>query len=190
MKKMSNKGFTLIELLAVVIILGILMTVGGTAITRIIENTRKDTFIDTAKKYAEGTKTMWLADNLYCTPSGASEGYVSSAVPTGTYYVKVDTSDPSQPQILESGGKSSWGNRHVKGYILVKVEDVGTGEKISRKITYFPVLSDDVHGVNVTGTGAAASTLTKHSELKRGSLTMSGAKYVAAAPAAGVCIEN
>ena len=51
---MKNKGFTLIELLAVITIMGILMLVGVPSISRIIENARKDNYIDTkcfAKSY-------------------------------------------------------------------------------------------------------------------------------------------
>ena len=51
MKKMNSKGFTLIELLAVITIMGILMMVAIPTVSRTIENSRKDTFIDTMKSY-------------------------------------------------------------------------------------------------------------------------------------------
>ena len=60
----NNKGFTLIELLAVITIMGILMMVAIPTVSRTIENSRKDTFIDTAKKYADSAQTMWMGDNL------------------------------------------------------------------------------------------------------------------------------
>ncbi len=122
MKKLNTKGFTLIELLAVITIMGILMIVAIPAVTRTIENSRKDTFIDMAKQYASSAKTWWAADNLYCsTPEGVS--YSSSAVPEGIYYIAVDTTSDSVPKLLESGGKSSWGSRDVKGYVKVHVSD-------------------------------------------------------------------
>lgn len=169
-KKMNAKGFTLIELLAVITIMGILMIVAIPAITRTIENTRKDTFVDTVKEYVAGTKTMWASDNLDC------GGFVSSAVSTGFYYIEVDSTSDSVPQVLESGGKSSWGSRPMKGYILVHVYDSGN----TRKVDYYPVLADDIHGVNAKTDGALTTPklgLKKSEDLKRGDLQMSGIKW-------------
>ena len=45
----NNRGFTLVELLAVIVIMGILMMVAIPSVTRTIENSRKDTFVDIAK---------------------------------------------------------------------------------------------------------------------------------------------
>lgn len=117
----NNKGFTLIELLAVITIMGILMMVAIPTVSRTIENSRKDTFLDTAKKYSDSVRTLWSGDNFSCTVAGGGN-YNSSAVPVGTYYVRIDTTDSSAPVLLEQGGKSSWGSRHVKGYVKVVVD--------------------------------------------------------------------
>ena len=197
MKKLNAKGFTLIELLAVITIMGILMLVAIPAVSRTIENSRKDTFLDTVGQYVNGASTMWAADNLYCdTTEGTS--YVSSAVPNGTYYVVVDSSRTDVPQLLEKGGKSSWGSRHIKGYIKVVVSTVNAGTtKETRKITYYPVLTDNIHGVNVdnTGkvygsTGAAVTSLKDSNSLVRGNVTMTGATYPTLASDAKKCVEN
>ena len=61
MKKRNIKGFTLIELLAVIIIMGILMMTAIPAVTKYIENSRKDTFWQTAKSYIDAAKTSLLS---------------------------------------------------------------------------------------------------------------------------------
>ena len=219
MKKLNSKGFTLIELLAVITIMGILMLVAIPTVSRTIENSRKDTFLDTTNQYVNGVKNMWAADTLSCdsTPDATGGEYVSSAVPTGWYYVPINTADTtgSLPTILEQGGKSSWGSRHMKGFVLVKVEDdeIGTGSsaKITRKVSYYPVLVDGVHGINVDTSVSPAEVLlapVASEELKRSNLVMSGAAYTILADAsdkimqpivedasgtevkAGICVEQ
>lgn len=131
MKKINHNGFTLIELLAVIVIMGILMMVAIPAVSRTIENARKDTFIETAKSYVNAVQTLWTADGLRC----GNENTVSSAVDDGDYYVEINTrgkkikydgtfiedQNITVPTILEQGGKSSWGNRDVSGYVRVNV---------------------------------------------------------------------
>ena len=177
MKKLNTKGFTLIELLAVITIMGILMMVAIPTVSRTIENSRKDTFIDTVNQYINGTKNMWAADNLKC------GDYLSSAVATGTYYVGVNTKDSSSlPVLLEQGGKSSWGQRDIKGYILIHVQEVGSGGAVTRKVSYYPVLVDGIHGVNVAADGTpfksvGSSALIAGEKLVRGNLKMTGAVH-------------
>lgn len=137
MEKINKKGFTLIELLAVIVIMGILMMVAIPAMTRYIENSRKDTFIDTAKNYVNSVRNMWSSDSLSC---GST---VSGAVGDGDYYVLIDSkNDPNS--LLDSGGKSSWGNREVLGYVHVNVKSAGT----KAKTTYGIFLTDGEHGTD------------------------------------------
>ena len=83
----NNKGFTLVELLAVIVIMGILMMVAIPSVTRTIENSRKDSFVDIAKSYANAVRTLWTADGLSC------EGIVSSAVDDGNYYILINSTE-------------------------------------------------------------------------------------------------
>ena len=161
MKKINSKGFTLVELLAVIVIMGILMMVAIPSVTRTIENSRKDTFVDIAKSYANAAKTLWTADGLTC------GGTVSSAVDNGDYYILINTKDGARnslPVLVEQGGKSSWGNRDVNGYVRVNISTTTTGEP--KRITKFYVaLSDGTHALLDDG-------LLTSDTLKRGNVKM------------------
>ncbi len=50
----KEKGFTLIELLAVIIILGVIMLIAIPSVTRYINDSRKDTYVDTARQIVKG----------------------------------------------------------------------------------------------------------------------------------------
>ena len=62
--KNNSKGFTLIELLAVIVILGILMIVAIPQVTKYIENSKKNTYADTAKSYIDSARYMLLNDDF------------------------------------------------------------------------------------------------------------------------------
>lgn len=128
-KKGKQGGFTLIELLAVITIMGILMMVAIPAVSRTIENSRRDTFANTAKAYIDAVKNAVSTDELKCNTTTAAFDEQISATPAGkTYYVNIATEDQAAPNkyisqqttdLMESGGKSSWGNSDVKGYVAI-----------------------------------------------------------------------
>lgn len=137
MKKLNKKGFTLIELLAVITIMGILMLLAIPSVTAIIENSRSDTFVTNAKTYANAVKKLWTSDSLYC----GSEPKLSSTVVDGDYYILIDTTDETLFPLLESGGKSPWGNRDVKGYVRIRKSEDG------KKTKYYVALTDGIHAI-------------------------------------------
>ena len=145
--KLNRKGFTLIELLAVITILGILMIVGIPAVQRTINNSRKDTFVDTAKEYVNAVKTAWASDDISC--SGADSG----AATAGNHYILFTTDETkfsslsngatakaNKEALIQSGGKSSWSNSEVAGYVKV---EIGTGNPKY----YVHIADQNSHGI-------------------------------------------
>lgn len=155
MKKMNGKGFTLIELLAVITIMGILMLVAIPAVSRTIENSRRDTFADVAKEYVNTVRNAVLADELKCGDESVG------ATGDGTYYFKLDSSDQNTKDIMESGGLSSWSNARVTGYVKwvktttpAEKDDNGNITKEQKVKTEYSIYLVDAgkHGIETTGT--------------------------------------
>ena len=137
---MNKKGFTLIELLAVITIMGILMLVAIPAVSRTIENSRRDTFADNVVTYLSTVRNAVLADELKCDYNGGTEKKTVSSVPDGTYYVKINTADSTTQDMMESVARSSWGNAEMMGYIAWKKEEGNT--------EYYAFISDESgHGM-------------------------------------------
>ena len=102
MKK--NKGFTLIELLAVIIILGILILIAIPSVTRYISDSRKETYIDTARQYIKAAAHM------------VNEGNQDFFDTDSTYFIPVKCIK------VESGGDSPYG-KFDKAYVLVTYDN-------------------------------------------------------------------
>ena len=104
--------------------------------------------------------------------------YYEFTLPAGTYYVEIDSSS-NKNNLLESGGKSSWGNAEVKGYVKVVVSASGAA---NTTVKYYVALADTSHH------GIKDST-TEADRLTRGSVETSGVS--ASIPgSAAICIES
>ena len=57
-KKKIKRAFTLLELLAVIIILGLLILIAIPSVTKYISDSRKETYIDTARQYLRGAVNL------------------------------------------------------------------------------------------------------------------------------------
>ncbi len=175
MKKLNKNGFTLVELLAVIVIMGILMMVAIPSISRTIENSRKDTFMDIAKTYATSASTAWSADGIAC---GGTE---ASALAAGTYYIQVDSDDNF---LLDQGGTSSWGNKPVR--VLIKVVTAAGTDGVM-KPKFYVSMSDDTHYVDGIGEDL------EYSAIRRGNVKVDSGKKIAdlAVPTGATsCVAN
>lgn len=104
MKKLNKKGFTLIELLAVIVIMGILMMVAIPAVSKYMENSRKDTYVQTVKQYVSAVETAYSGDMLECQQ------------PTGNYHY---ISMQEARALLEKGGSSPYDKKALDGMIFI-----------------------------------------------------------------------
>lgn len=98
---MKQRAFTLIELLAVIIILGILMLIAIPSVTSYINNSRKETYIDTIKELVKGTVAR------------VNSGELEMYDPDTTYYV------PCTCIKLENGEAKSPYGKFDPAYIVI-----------------------------------------------------------------------
>ncbi len=169
MKKNKRQGFTLIELLAVITIMGILMLIAIPAVSRTIENSRKNTFATLGKQYISTVRNAVLADELKCNLSDTVKDVQVGSVPDGKYYFKISTV-PGSPsvnqttQLMEKVGKSPWAGADVQGYV--------SWEKTGDKTKYKILLVDTArHGI---------TTPTEENSITRTSVLTDNTAYVAA----------
>ena len=177
-KNLKSAGFTLIELLAVITIMGILMMVAIPSVSRTIENSRRDTFADVAKQYINTVRDAVLADELTCDTGENAQSV--GATPDGLYYYRIDTTAPGTKDLMESGGKSSWSNAEIQGYVAwyKKTTQATASANGKTQTTYATLLVDagqhgldrftletDISRSKVT----TAATKTKYDSTKRDS---------------------
>ena len=137
MKKINSKGFTLIELLAVITIMGILLLVAIPAISKVIENSRKDAFVNISAKYIDAVRNSVMSDSIECVPVGGGEKLIASALPAGTYNLRIDTTNEETPSLVEKGGKSPFGGAPLYGYVVFIIDP-----ESNKSAEYYIALTD------------------------------------------------
>ena len=150
MKRLNKKGFTLIELLAVIVIMGILMLVAIPAITRYIENSKKDTYINTARTCIHAIRNLYNSDSIECihrydctewvNANSIENGklYINFIYPTADSYWKNETAAKdgygypveNAYKMTEEEVKSPWKN-NIAGLICIEVQNSKLKYKIA-----------------------------------------------------------
>ena len=123
----NKKGFTLVELLAVIVVLGIVMGIAAFAITNVLDSTRKNAFVASAKQFVDGAKLLVDAD-IPDTITVGSGKYLEScngtyAIPIGDIKTKSGNTD-----------KTPWGLGYDKTNSKVFVTVSDSCETFSYKI--------------------------------------------------------
>lgn len=157
----NDKGFTLIELLAVIVIMGILMIVAIPAVTKYINNSKKDTFYNTAGAFISSARYMLLNDEYTCqAPTNATE----------KVYVEITQID------LDNDKSRSPYNADFdeSSYVLIESDDRG-------KLQYSIVLRDKRNNGTVG--------LVRENELGRSKIK-TGQTGISPAPTGTKCTKN
>jgi len=120
----NNKGFTLIELLAVIVILAILLAVALPMVTKYITNSKRDSFITTAREFAD-TVEKDATSELYDLPIGSNDVTIVSL---------------DQVKLQKGGTKSPFSGKWVNDSSYVAIVNVGT--EIDPLYKYYVTLTD------------------------------------------------
>ena len=143
MKKLNKKGFTLVELLAVIVVLAIVMGLAVVAITGVLDNARKATFVTDAKSFLEGARNIVTSAEMNSLLDGNAGTYAvacdSSTIPTSTEI------PISAIKVQQGGDKSPYGNLYDKANSTIYVSAAKDGNDC--KYTYKIYLTDGVYAI-------------------------------------------
>lgn len=161
----NKKGFTLVELLAVIVVLAIVMGIAAVAITNVLDSTRKNAYVASAKQFIAGAKTLVNADEVEIMLGG-----------TPTYAPKCtsaeETKTISLTNIRTEGGssdKSPYGAAIDKTNSFVNVQadyDASTG---TCTYIYSIYVTDGTYAIGTAAAPVAETSLTSDSVVVVGS---------------------
>ena len=98
--KINNKGFSLIELLAVVAILAVLVTVGISAYSKYVEDSKRTMYAKIAKDYINEARVQI-----------SSKEIKKISNPTYSYYISIEKLSDNDP--LEPSPFGKWNEAYV-----------------------------------------------------------------------------
>ena len=161
-KKKKKKGFTLIELLAVIIILGVIMMIAIPSVTNTITNSRKDSYVSTAKQVVKGAIPLvnggeieaYDTDTTYYIPASSIETENSLASPFAEFeqaYVIVGYTGEGYVYYWASVDKAHQGiemkdyNKIVRNDVKPNIESIDTTIGIGNR-KYIRIYDEEIHG--------------------------------------------
>ena len=117
---MNKKAFTLIELLAVIVILGILLSIAVPQVSQYINNSKKESFISEGKIFIDSLRNDAISD-YYKLPSRNND-------------VTIITLDLVRTE--KNKENSAFGGKYIYNKSYVAIVNVGTGENPDYRYFY------------------------------------------------------
>ena len=153
MKKLNNKGFTLVELLAVIVVLAIVMGLAVVAITGVLDNARKATFVADAKQFLEGARNIINAEDMNSMLDGTSStsNHRVGCVASGSTVNTSTTIKLNEIKLQQGGTKSPYGGTYNKDASEIYVTASGSGSDCTIKYSIY--LTDGIYKIGNSGTG-------------------------------------
>ncbi len=122
---MKNKKGLILLLIIIIVILIVIIALSS---TKMIGDSKKDTFVSTAKKYIKEIKTALENDTISCNDVPGSFTH------DGTYYFTIDTTTKATKALMKDDGKSPYGNAEMKGYVKW-VKETDNTDPLNPKVT-------------------------------------------------------
>lgn len=124
--KVNKKGFTLIELLAVIIILGVLLLIAVPAVSRYIDESRKDTYASSVKSIIGAVSTS-LNNMEYPFNLGKNEGIIVPFSEANLEKSGAKTKSPYGPYIADKSYVLAYFDGDNFHYYAVALDETGFG---------------------------------------------------------------
>lgn len=164
--KFNKKGFTLIELLAVIVILGVLLTVAIPAVTKYINSSKKGTYITNAKLYADEAR------------NGAITGEFK--LPIGTNQATIVMFSKILPKLEKGGTTSPYGGTYEENNSFVVIVNEATADN-PKYVYYIAARDNKGYGIGNLAEGATTATaaIIEYDQLKESNIVQlaTGATY-------------